>query len=327
MSYIAKPAHGFLLGNFMPPHQGHIFLCDFARAYADHLTILVCSEPDDPIPGYLRHRWMKELYPDCTVAWSDDVLPLEPANDTNSWSVWRDVVARHAPAKPDVLFASEGYGMRLAAEIDARFVPVDIARNARSISATDIRRNPMRHWDELPPVVRPYYAKRVTLFGAESTGKSTLAKALAAHYRTIIVPEYGRTHTETFGDCGAEGLREIVQGHLASVEAAKRQANRVIIEDTDPVLTAIWSDMLLGTRDPWFADYDDHGDLYILTELDVPWEQDGIRYFGEESERRRFYDLCVAELERRRIPYVRVAGPREQRFMTAVEAIDRLLAD
>jgi len=327
MPFLDKPERGFLLGKFMPPHQGHVFLCDFARAYCRKLTILVCSQPDDPIPGYLRHRWMQELYPDCNVVACQDALPQEPANDSNFWTIWREVIARYAPENPDVVFASETYGMKLAAEIGARFVPVDISRTARPISATDIRRNPMQHWDALPPVVRPYYARRVTLFGAESSGKSTLAKALAAHYRTIIVPEYGRTHTETFGDCGEEGLREIVMGHLASVEAAKRQANRVIIEDTDPVLTAIWSDMLIGHRDPWFADYADHGDLYILTELDVPWEQDGIRYFGNEADRRRFYDLCVAELERRNIPYVRVAGPREQRFMTAVEAIDRLLAD
>jgi len=327
MSYLAKPAHGFLLGQFMPPHQGHVFLCDFARAYCEHLTILVCSLPDDPIPGSLRHRWMQQLYPECTVASCEELLPQAPANDSNSWPLWREIVDRYAPARPDVVFATEADGMQLAAQVGARFVPVDLARTTRTISATDIRRSPMQHWDDLPAVVRPYYAKRVTLFGAESTGKSTLAKALATHYRTVIVPEYGRTHTETFGDCGAEGLREIVMGHLASVEAAKRQANRVIIEDTDPVLTAIWSDMLLGTRDPWFADYADHGDLYILTGLDIPWEQDGIRYFAEESERRRFYDLCVAELEKRNIPYVHVAGAREQRFMTAVEAIDRLLVD
>ena len=49
---------GFVLGKFMPPHQGHVLLCDFARAYCETLTILVCSLESEPIPGRLRHAWM-----------------------------------------------------------------------------------------------------------------------------------------------------------------------------------------------------------------------------------------------------------------------------
>ncbi len=324
MDYLAKPARGFLVGKFMPPHQGHVFLCDFARVYCEHLTILVCGLPDDPIPAELRHRWMSELYPGCTVLLCEEAPPED--GDPRFLEAWRDLVLRHAPVKPDVLFTPQRCGLELANMIGTRFVPFDMAHAVRPISASEIRRDPMANWEHIPPAIRPYYVKRITLFGAESTGKSTLARALAAHYRTVVVPEYGRTHTETFGDCGARGLQEIVMGHIASVEAAKRQANRIIVEDTDPVLTAIWSDMLLGMRDPWFGDYADYGDLYILTDLDVPWEQDGIRYFGNEADRRRFMELCVEELDRRGIPYIRVAGTRERRFVAAVDAIDRMLA-
>ena len=38
--------------------------------------------------------------------------------------------------------------------------------------------------------------KRVAIVGAESTGKTTLATALAEHYRTAWVPEFGRLYTE-----------------------------------------------------------------------------------------------------------------------------------
>ncbi|MDP3492635.1 MAG: AAA family ATPase, partial [Hyphomonadaceae bacterium] len=41
--------------------------------------------------------------------------------------------------------------------------------------------------------------KRVTLFGAESTGKSTLAAQLGSHFNAVVVPEYGRTYTEQHG--------------------------------------------------------------------------------------------------------------------------------
>ena len=45
--------HGFVLGKFMPPHLGHVHLCETARQLVDRLTILVCWLPDDPIPGPL----------------------------------------------------------------------------------------------------------------------------------------------------------------------------------------------------------------------------------------------------------------------------------
>ena len=60
---------GFILGKFMPPHAGHVTLVQSARALVDELTILFCSLPDDPIPGETRHAWLRELFPDCRIAW------------------------------------------------------------------------------------------------------------------------------------------------------------------------------------------------------------------------------------------------------------------
>ena len=51
---------GFLLGKFMPPHEGHLLLCDVATDLVDELTVLVCSRDCEPIPGDMRLHWMKE---------------------------------------------------------------------------------------------------------------------------------------------------------------------------------------------------------------------------------------------------------------------------
>lgn len=53
-TYLTQPKRGFVLGRFMPPHAGHAYLCEFGSSYVEQLTILVCSLPDDPIPGALR---------------------------------------------------------------------------------------------------------------------------------------------------------------------------------------------------------------------------------------------------------------------------------
>jgi HTH-type transcriptional repressor of NAD biosynthesis genes len=342
-----KPRLGFVLGKFMPPHQGHVFLCEFARQYCDKLVILVCSLENEPIPGVLRYEWMKELFPDCHVVHETRDLPQEPKdeNDTAFWEAWKGAV-RYAMQSladersggrdgiggsnwtyPDVVFASEHYGHRLASTVGAEFVPVDIARTTRDISGTDVRNNPFVNWDYIPHVVRPYFVKRVCLFGPESTGKSTLGRLLAQTLKTVYCPEYGRTYTETFGheNLTEADLFRIVQGHQASVLAAKRQANKVLIEDTDPVMTAIWSDMLLGKRDPWFDGFNDHADLYLLCDVDLPWVNDGTRYFDNDADRQRFFDLCETELERRGVQYVKVTGDLDQRFDIARYAIREVL--
>lgn len=329
-----KPHVGFLLGKFMPPHQGHVFLCDFARQYCEHLVILVCSMPNEPIPGELRFKWMTEMFPDCTVVWEKRVLPQEPSgpDDTAFWDAWKQA-SRGAMQSafgdywnyPDVVFASEEYGHKLADTLGATFVPVDIARAARPISGTAIRNDPFGNWEFIPNAVKPHFVKRVTLFGPESTGKSTLATALGQHYNTIVIPEYGSTYTEAFGsEVNENDIQKIVQGHLASVAAGKRQANKILIEDTDPVMSGVWSDMLVGKRDAWFDTFGDYGDLYLLTDIDIPWVDDGTRYFKNDEDRKRFFDICENELIRRGINYVKVSGSHEERLATAISRIDEI---
>jgi HTH-type transcriptional repressor of NAD biosynthesis genes len=332
-----KPKLGFVLGKFMPPHQGHVYMCEFARQYCEKLVILVCSMPDEPIPGKLRYQWMNEMFPDCSVVWTNAILPQEPiGEDPWFWQVWKAEV-KQAMAKaafdyeiqwqyPDVVFASEAYGHRLAKEVGARFVPVDMDRTTRTVSGTAIRENPFKNWSYIPPVVRPYFVKRVTLFGPESTGKTTLAKELTRYYDTIMVPEYGRVYIETFGtSITTQDLNNIAAGHQASVAAAKRQANRILIEDTDPVMTAVWSDMLLGYRDPWFDSFKDYSDLYLLNDIDIPWIDDGTRYFPTDDSRRKFFSDCEYELKSRGVNYVKVSGTLGARMLTARAAINELL--
>lgn len=335
---LEKPKSGFVLGKFLPPHNGHVYMCEFAREYCKHLTILVCSLDNEPIPGKFRHQCMKEMFPDCTVVHFEQPagFPQEPTGpyDYSFWEKWKGAVRYGMQCTegdywgyPEVVFASEGYGHRLADEVGARFVPVDIDRTVRNISGTTIRKNPFDHWDMIPNIVKPYFTKRVVLFGPESSGKTTLANELGYLYNTVVAPEYGRTYTETFGpdNLGDSDFARIVAGHRAGVKAASKQANKILIEDTDPLMTAVWSIMLTDHRDPWFEQFNDYADLYILCGIDIPWEDDGTRYFKEEVERQRFYDLCRAELVSRGVKFIEVSGILTDRLWESVVHIDKLI--
>ena len=166
--------------------------------------------------------------------------------------------------------------------------------------------------------------RTVCLHGPESTGKSTLAPKLAAHFGSALVEEYGRTYCEQHGlDLTMADLVAIGATHDAMIaDALARCTVSPLILDTDPLMTAVWADMLFGRRDPWFDAWAGVADLYLFLDSDVPWVDDGTRFFGSAAERKRFRDLALAELERRGVSYVVIDGPLAGRLARAVGVIE-----
>ena len=84
---------------------------------------------------------------------------------------------------------------------------------------------------------------------------------------------------------------------------------------------------MLGARDPWFAAWDQPADLYLLLDIDLPFVDDGLRLYGGVAERRRFFDLCREELERRGVVWRLVSGTGSARLDTALAAIEDVLGE
>ena len=326
-----KHKHGFLLGKFMPPHAGHLSIIQTAQALVDELTILVCWLPNDPIPGELRLAWMRSLCPGCRVVGFDKVVPQLPEESPEFWSIWRSIVAEMHPEPIDMVFAGESYGARLAREVGGFFVPLGNrvlgagSDRMGQISSSAIRANPVPHWPLLPPPVQAHYRKRLCLHGSESTGKSTLAALLAAQFDTIWTGEYGRSHCEVHStELTLADLSLIANAQQAMNDAADQWAGPVLIEDTDALMTAAWTEMLLGVR-PAEMMSQPKADLYLLMEPDIPWIDDGTRFFATQSERRKFAEIVERVLVDAKAPYVRVSGTWAERERTGRSAFEKLL--
>lgn len=322
------PDTGLILGKFLPPHRGHQYLFDFGRAYVPHLTVLVCSLQRESIPGELRHRWVREMCPDATVRHVTDENPQEPHEHPDFWAIWTDTIRRRLPTGPDVVFTSESYGDELARRLGARHVIVDRPRELVPISGSKIRERPLAHWEFLPPCVRPHFVKRVCVYGAESTGKTTLCRQLAAHYQTVWVNEYARGYLDhKVVPLGPEDVLPIARGQAASEEALARQANRVLFCDTDLLMTSVYSEIYYGACPEWLhRDIDARTyHLYLFLDVDVPWVADVQRDLGERRAEVRERFRCA--LENRGRPYLVVQGNWEQRFAVACAAVDALLAE
>ena len=317
---------GLVLGKFLPPHRGHRLLVDFARASVTDVTVLVCSLAREEIPGALRHAWMAEEFPSCRVVHVTDENPQEPHEHPRFWEIWRETVRRHLPTGPDVVFTSEAYGDPLAQALGAEHVAVDPDRVLVPTSGTAVRADPMARFDDLLPAARPWFVRRVCVAGPESTGKTTLARALADRYRTAWVPEYGRAFLDRKGaPCAREDIPHIARGQVASEDAAARAANRVLVCDTDLLATVFWSETFFGDCPAWIRAEADRRryDLTILTDIDVPFEADWQRHLPHARE--AFLARCEGDLVARGRAYVKVSGPHERRLSQACAAIDGLL--
>ena len=152
-----KYNHGFVLGKFMPLHSGHIFLLETAKKQCNKLTILLCAQPDDPIPGAIRLKWLKKQFPNADVVLDPDALPRDQTNP-HFWDLWRISIRKYCTEqKFDVVFTSEKYGPRLAKKLNSKHIEIDLDRTHFPVSGTDIRNDPRAFAKYIPDVVKPYY--------------------------------------------------------------------------------------------------------------------------------------------------------------------------
>ena len=318
---------GFVLGKFMPPHAGHVHLCEVAGRMCDELFIVVGSLAGEPIPGEQRVAWMRELMPRATVLHLTDELPQQPSEHPEFWQLWREALMRVlGGVRPHLVFSSDAYGERLAAELGSQWIPVDPTRATFPTSGTAIRTAPMQHFSYIPRCVRPYFVRRVSVFGPESTGKSTLAAQLAAALHTICVPEFARTYLEArHGVLEAADMPFIVRGQSALEDSLARDADRVLVCDTDPLLTVVWYETLYGPAPDWLRAQAARRryELTVLCDIDLPWVADPVRYLPDD--RAGFFSRCERALRDVNRRYVIVRGSGPDRGQPALAEIRALL--
>lgn len=169
---------------------------------------------------------------------------------------------------------------------------------------------------------------KVVVIGPESTGKSTLSELLAEHYQTVWVPEYARRYLEELPrPYEQHDLRNIAEGQLALEDKMTTAADKVLICDTDLRVIDFWSEYKYGKTDPWIQEQIKirHYDLYLLTYIDIPWEEDPLREYPDPKIREYFYEIYRKIVSQSGTPWVDIRGDLEKRKSTAIDAVDKLL--
>lgn len=177
----------------------------------------------------------------------------------------------------------------------------------------------------------PINIVKVVLFGPESTGKTTLSRQLARYYNTVWAPEFAREYLQDKWNnerktCEKEDLLPIAIGQMKLENSLAKKADKILICDTDLLETKVYSEEFYGG----FVDdklneaaTKNQYDLYLLTYIDTPWEEDDLR--DRPEERLEMFKAFEKALIKNKRPYLLLKGDKETRLKNATEAINKII--
>jgi NadR type nicotinamide-nucleotide adenylyltransferase len=169
---------------------------------------------------------------------------------------------------------------------------------------------------------------KIVITGPESSGKSTLADAVARHFRAPMVAEFARTYLEQQGSAYVEkDLLTIAQGQVGAEERAVKGLPPLVVCDTDLITIRIWSEEKFGRCHPWIVKQTEQRayDLWLLCKPDLPWVPDPLR--ENPDDRDRLFERHVDLLDELGKPYMVISGAGPLRSSLAIGLVEGLMTE
>lgn len=285
----------------LPPTKGHLHLIQFASELGVPVEVDLCTQPHEPMVTERAMALHRAVAPFRNVQLRHFNQAIEQNPDAPGfWGMWKDMFYGWGFQPGDLIVASEDYGKQLAEVLGGVYVPYDPYREVAPIKATVARHHLWERFDELMPEFQPFVRTRVTIFGAESTGKTTLSKRLSSELGLHYTMEWARPYLETVkNEITDETMTDIWKGQAALQRSARFLTDKpVIVQDTDLYST-------LGYWGFWKPEEVPPGlvlesaltrsDLYLITQSNIPFEQDPLRYGGDKREASDQYWIGLCE--------------------------------
>lgn len=327
---------GLVAGKFSPLTFGHEALIEYAILHCEQVLILSYSAPEFPkCDRETRERWLNGRFSQQQVVVLDTTTAATagyhmPENDDGAdmhRQFCGDILVNHLGTTVDAVFTSEDYGDGFAAYLTKRFaeqlgttfevkhILYDLERQRIPISATKVRGDILGTKSFVSSNVYASLMPKLQILGGESSGKTTLAKALAAELDTAWVSEYGRDVWEKReGDLRYEDMLHIAQTQVKSeLILSRRFGNKLLVCDTSPLTTLFYSEQMFKGNAPAELvrlakrPYD----FTVICAPTIPFEQDGTRRDAEFRQRgHRWY---IQQMLNSGTSYLAVSGSVEER--------------
>jgi HTH-type transcriptional regulator, transcriptional repressor of NAD biosynthesis genes len=308
--------YGLVFGKFMPIHNGHLALIQFAKMHCKELIISMSYTLNDPIDRLIRFEWLKQIFENNKQVKLE--MHLDDFQDENmelfeSTKLWAKFINDKFP-RIEAFFCSELYGEPLSFHLNLPCYFFDMDRNKIPISATAIRNNPFKNWLHIPSVVKPYFVKKICLYGPECVGKTSLSKKLAEIFETEYVHEVARDFLIDNENIDERILIEIASKQIELVKNKIKNSNKFLFCDTDAITTQIYAQHYLGNVSQNLKEIENEikYDFYFLLDIDLEWEYDPLRDLGER--RPEMFSIFRENLEKRGIGYEIISGTWNERL-------------
>lgn len=322
---------GFTFGKYLPFHNGHRDLIDFGLSQCDQFFVIVCASQSEEIPIDTRASWIEQTYNDqdkkpriVRFEYNEDELPNTSVSSKSVSKVWSEMFLRLLP-KVDCLITSEPYGDFVAEFMGIRHKSFDLDRVRNKVSSTNIRKSPYQNWSFVPDAVKPFYQKKIVFSGTESTGKSSISKALTHHFIATLVEEAGREIIQNSNYISKAHLQKIALSHSNNIIEAQKKLAPLVFIDTDIHITQSYTMFEFGeymeVSDEIYQVNQAHLHIYLTN--DILYEQDGTRL--SEADRNRLDKCHRTTLSAFHIDFIEVSGSWEERLKTCSELIARLI--
>ena len=327
---------GMYGGCFAPMHNGHMECILKAASMCEQLYVVISYRNDGKdVDVRVKYRWVYTLtchIGNVKIVLLEDKLKTKAEYTREYWEEDCRKVRDAIGQKIDVVFCGSDYDSSSFWNVCYPESELYIFERDR-YNSTDIRKDVYAHWDWLPMFVRPYYVKKVLIIGSESCGKSVLTINLAHHYHTNYLEEVGRDLSELSGTDEmmlSEDFTRILLEHKAKEMRLIEHSNKVLIEDTDCLITRFFMDFLENGSEGNIALAEsiariNHYDLILHAEPDVEWVQDGDRSVEIAQNRQAYSDRIEQLYERFGFRCVRIGGGYAERYERAIELIDGIL--
>jgi NadR type nicotinamide-nucleotide adenylyltransferase len=256
---------GVFFGTFAPLHVGHQSEIYKAAALNDGVLVVASGYTGDRgsqinLPLKKRFRYLRQAFAD---EWqikvdilNEDNIPKMP----DGWDVWLKMLIKivkenidNPDAKITFYTGEEEYKKEIEKRLKNyhQFSVSVMDRTILNISATEIRNNPLEHWDYINRVFRRHFVQKVTVIGGANSGKSTLIRRLA---RSANAP-FSLDYTEIYqnesniidSEMNTKDFINIISGQyrLNSMEINSSSNNGLAILNGDAISTKAFSNLLL----------------------------------------------------------------------------------